>query len=121
VISVAVSLALGEHYAMEEWMGILAMSLLVVILIQAVIMPVRIRFDSEKHKMAMLIVCGVMAAVFGGCYALAEANGIDVDGFLDGILLTKTWMLLAGVILLGALLMFISYKISLKLMAKREF
>ena len=121
VISVVVSLALCEHYAIEEWIGILAMSLFVVILIQVVIMPVRIRFDSEKHKMVMLIVCGAMAAVVGGAYAIAEASGIDVEGFLDGILLTKAWMTLAGVILLGAFLMFISYKISLKLMAKREF
>jgi len=121
VISVVVSLALCEHYAIEEWIGILAMSLFVVILIQVVIMPVRIRFDSEKHKMVMLIVCGAMAAVVGGAYAIAEASGIDVEGFLDGILLTKAWMTLAGVVLLGAFLMFISYKISLKLMAKREF
>lgn len=121
VISVVVSLALGEHYEIEEWIGILAMGLFVVILIQVVIMPVRIRFDSEKHKMAMLIVCGAMAAVIGGGYAIAEASGIDVEGFLDGVLLTKAWMTLTGVILLGAFLMFISYKISLKLMAKREF
>lgn len=121
IISVVVSLLLGEHYAMEEWIGILSLSMFFVVLIQVVIMPTRIRFDAEKHKMAMLVVCGAMAAVVGGAFAIAEACGLDVESFFDGIFFTKEWVTFASVLILGAVFMWISYKLSLKFMEKREF
>jgi len=121
VISIAVSLFLGEYYVIEEWIGILSLSLFFVILIQVVIMPVRIRFDSEKHKMAMLVVCGAMAAVVGGTFAIAEMCGIDLDAFFDGILITNAWLTFAVVIIFGVCLMFLSYKLSVRFMEKREF
>ena len=121
IISVVVSLLLGEHYAMEEWIGILSLSMFFVVLIQVVIMPTRIRFDAEKHKMAMLVVCGAMAAVVGGAFAIAEACGLDVESFFDGIFFTKAWVTFASVLILGAVFMWISYKLSLKFMEKREF
>ena len=84
-------------------------------------MPTRIRFDAEKHKMAMLVVCGAMAAVVGGAFAIAEACGLDVESFFDGIFFTKEWVTFASVLILGAVFMWISYKLSLKFMEKREF
>ena len=53
---------------MKDWLGILSLSLFCVILIQGIMLPVRMKFDSEKHKMAMIIVFGAMAAVVGGAF-----------------------------------------------------
>ena len=121
MISLGVSLFLDEHYGIKDWLGILSLSLFCVVLIQGVVIPVRMKFDSEKHKMAMLIVFGAMAAVVGGAFAIAEACGIDLDAFFDGLLITRAWHTFAVVIFLGGILLLISYKLSVRFMEKREF
>ena len=121
LISVAVSLFMDEQYGIEEWLGILSLSLFFVILIQGVIIPVRMKFDSEKHKMAMLVVVGTTAAIGGAVFAIAKACGIDLEAVFDRILITKAWTTLVIVIILGILMMLISYKLSIRFMEKREF
>ena len=121
MISVGVSLFMEEQYGMKDWLGILSLSLFCVILIQGIMLPVRMKFDSEKHKMAMVIVFGAMAAVVGGAFAIAEACGIDLDAFFDGLLITKAWSTFVIVLAFGVILMFVSYKISVTFMEKREF
>ena len=121
MISIAVSLCMDEQYEIKEWLGILSLSIFFVILIQGVIIPVRMKFDSEKHKMAMLVVVGAMAAVGGTIFGIAKACGIDLEAALDKILITKAWTTLVIVIILGILMMLISYKLSVRFMEKREF
>ena len=62
-----------------------------------------------------------MAAVVGGAFAIAEICGIDLDAFFDGLLITKAWSTFVIVLGLGVILMFLSYKISITFMEKREF
>ena len=121
LISVGVALFMEERYEIKEWIGILALSLFFVILIQGVILPVRMKFDSEKHKMAMLAVVGAMAAVGGAVYGIAKACGIDLEAVLDKVLLEKAWTSFGIVIFLGICMMLISYKLSIRFMEKREF
>ena len=121
LISVGVSLFMEEQYIIKEWLGILALSLFCVILIQGVIIPVRMKFDSEKHKMAMLIVVGVMAAVVGIIYGIAQACGIDLEAALDKVLIENAWASFGIVIVLGICMMLVSYKLSVRFMEKREF
>ena len=121
LISVGVSLFMEEQYGMKEWIGILALSLFFVCLIQGVIIPVRMKFDSEKHKMAMLVVVGVMAAIGGAVFGVFKVCGIDVEAVLDKIMIEKAWTLFWSVIILGICMMLLSYKISIKFMEKREF
>ena len=121
LISVGVSLFMEEQYGMKEWIGILALSLFFVCLIQGVIIPVRMKFDSEKHKMAMLVVVGVMAAIGGAVFGVFKVCGIDVEAVLDKIMIEKAWTLFWSVIILGICMMLLSYKISVKFMEKREF
>lgn len=121
VISVGVSLFMDEWYGIKEWLGILSLSLFFVVLIQGVIIPVRMKFDSEKHKMAMLAVVGTMAAVGGGIFGIAKTCGIDLEAVFDKILITNAWSTLAVVIFLGVCMMLISYKLSVRFMERREF
>ena len=121
MISIAVSLCMDEQYEIKEWLGILSLSIFFVILIQGVIIPVRMKFDSEKHKMAMLAVVGTMAAVGGGIFGIAKTCGIDLEAVFDKILITNAWSTLAVVIFLGVCMMLISYKLSVRFMERREF
>ncbi len=121
MISFGVSLFLKEQYGIKEWVGILTLSMFVVILIQGVILPVRMKFDSEKHKMAMIVVFGMMAAVVGALFWLAERCGIDLDAVFDRVLITNVWITFMVVMLIGVGFMFLSYKLSVGFMEKREF
>ena len=121
IISFGVSVFLKEQYGINEWIAILSLSMFVTILIQGIVLPVRMKFDSEKHKMAMIIVFGVMAAIVGIAFGVAETFGIDVDEVFDRLIIARAGITFVTVLLIGALLMFISYKISVKVMEKREF
>ena len=121
VISAIVAVFLGEQYEINEWIGIVSLALFFIILIQVVIMPARMKFDSEKHKMAIVVVGGGAAAVVGGTFAIAEKCGIDLEAAFDRILVTRAWITFVMVLILGSILMFVSYKISVSVMEKREF
>lgn len=121
MISIGVSLFLNEQYGIKEWIAILSLSMFVTILIQGIVLPVRMKFDSEKHKMAMLVVCGGMAAIIGSAFALAEKFGIDLDALFDKVIITRAGITFVTVIIIGSVMMFASYKISVRFMEKREF
>lgn len=121
MISIGVSLFLNEQYGIKEWIAILSLSMFVTILIQGIVLPVRMKFDSEKHKMAMLVVCGGMAAIIGSAFALAEKFGIDLDALFDKVIITRAGITFVTVIIIGIVMMFVSYKISVRFMEKREF
>ena len=84
-------------------------------------MPVRMKFDSENHKMVMMIVFGAMAATVGAVFALAKICGIDLEAFMDKLLITKAYPTFAAVIIASILLLMLSYKLAVKFMEEREF
>lgn len=121
IIAVAVSICTKEQYGVNDWIGILSLSMFFVIVIQGVILPVRMKFDAEKHKMVILIAFGLIALVVGAVFALAEGIGIDVEAVLDGILITKAWVTMVSVLVIGIIVMIVSYRLSVSFMEKREF
>ena len=121
IIAVVVSICTKEQYGINDWVGILSLSMFLVIVIQGVILPVRMKFDAEKHKMVILIAFGLIALIVGAVFALAEGVGIDVEAVLDGILITKAWVTMVSVLVIGIIVMFVSYRLSVSFMEKREF
>lgn len=121
IISFGVSVFLKEQYGINEWIAILSLSMFVTILIQGVVLPVRMKFDSEKHKMAMMVVFGALAAIVGITFALAEMFGIDLDALFDKLIIARSGITFLIVLLIGVGFMFLSYRLSVKFMEKREF
>ena len=68
-----------------------------------------------------LVMLGWVNKLLGGAFAIAEICGIDLDAFFDGLLITKAWSTFVIVLAFGVILMFVSYKISVTFMEKREF
>lgn len=109
------------NYPIEEWLGIISSSVFIVSLIISIILPVRMKFDTEKNKMAILIAIGVVALVAVGIVKIAEMLNVDLEAFLDEVLFGSPVKMLLIVIGVGIILVVVSYLISVKIMEKREF
>ncbi len=121
LISVAVALVLGMQYAAEEWMMLIMMSLSLVIVIFSFLLPVRLKYDVEKHKMAMMAAVGAMVLAAGLVFGAASALGIDLEAALDHAMLENPWAIVLVAMAVGVILILISYRISLKIMRNKEF
>lgn len=120
-ISAGVAFAMHLNYPIEEWLGIISSSVFIVSLIISIILPVRMKFDTEKNKMAILIAIGVVALVAVGIVKIAEMLNVDLEAFLDEVLFGSPVKMLLIVIGVGIILVVVSYLISVKIMEKREF
>ena len=120
-ISAGVAFAMHLNYPIEEWLGIISSSVFIVSLIISIILPVRMKFDTEKNKMAILIAIGVVALVAVGIVKIAEMFNVDLEAFLDEVLFGSPVKMLLIVIGVGIILVVVSYLISVKIMEKREF
>ena len=120
-ISAGVAIAMHLNYPIEEWLGIISSSVIIVSLIISIILPVRMKFDTEKNKMAILIAIGVVALVAVGIIKIAEILNVDLEAFLENVMFGNPVKMLMLVIGLGIILVVVSYLISIKIMEKREF
>lgn len=115
ILSALTVLRAGESFSGElRWLpgGVL----LGVLLTQAVMIPVQLKFGGQKGKLAMLV---VLAAAVGGAAALANSGG----GQLAEAVFSK--MGSYGLVITGAALLLmgtaVSYCCSLRIMGKKEF
>ncbi len=121
LISAAVAAYMKESLTWKEWGQILSLSILATTIIQSVILPVRMRFDAEKHKMAMMIAVGVLFLATGVLYGLAELFEMDVETIYNNIMSANTVLILAVVLVFAIITVLVSYKVSVTFLEKREF
>ena len=103
-ISAGVAFAMHLNYPIEEWLGIISSSVFIVSLIISIILPVRMKFDTEKNKMAILIAIGVVALVAVGIIKIAEILNVDLEAFLENVMFGNPVKMLMLVIGLGIIL-----------------
>ena len=98
------------------------LSLTVVTLVVSMMIPIRTAFDSEKAKtMQFLIYGGVLLLTIGGA-GLLKSFGVDIAGFFAGTLTSASPYVLAALLaFVLACMLFVSMKISLRAIAKKEF
>lgn len=98
---------------------VMFVSLIVVLLFVACIIPVHIKYGVEKSKIALIIFIGTVAVVF---YCIRKIIGMDrlikISAFLDNVNIAM--LILVGIIF-TVILLFISYIISYSVMRKKEF
>lgn len=121
IIAIGVSVMKDIPYTTKEWMGILALSVFIILFVLTVIIPVRMKYDAEKHKMVMLIAFGGIFLFFYLAAQIAEWAGIDVEAFFDGKLINSGGQMLVSGVAVGIVLLYVSYRISVKIMERREF
>lgn len=104
-----------------EWIVTAVTYLAVYLIILSLILPVQLKFGSEKSRIAMIGTVGAVFAVAFVLYKLFQYLNIDLDELLTRLSNSTPLQVLAFVFLICGIALFISYCVSQKIMGKKEF
>lgn len=111
----------NSRFDLEEWVIGAVVGLLVTMLLLAITIPVQLKFGSERCRIALLAVIGgcVLAAYIASI--LVRTFGLDIVRLFNKIAVQSPALLIAGGCLAGALVVALSYLVSLKIVKKKQF
>lgn len=118
VIAVAVK---ESTFVTEEIISAAAASSLIAISAVSVTLPIQLKFGAEKSRMALM---GVFGVGFLGVFVvmkLCEAAEIDVMPLLESIFRDNLAVTIGGGVIFEAVVLAVSYLISVGIMTKREY
>lgn len=109
------------EFSFEEWCAVGISCTLIAACSLSILLPVEFKFGAEKSRMAYMavFVCG-----FGGAVLIAKLcklAGIDINEVLNSIFEEHLTTVIAGILIFAAVIVIISYRISVHVMTKREF
>lgn len=90
-------------------------------LLLALEIPIQIKFGQTKSRVVTILMIGGMSACLGMVNALNEAAGVDPTEFIDAIAGLGGGILVLLTVVVIILLLLLSYKISCRIMEKKEF
>lgn len=105
-------------YTVEEILFIVLTFVPATVLLQAVAIPIQIKFGREKGAIAIL---AVIAVFFMSVKIVGIIVRPDVDGIIASLAKMNTGVLFALIYIAAGVLMLISYTISKRIMQKKEF
>ena len=98
------------------------MILPIMIVVQAIMLPFRLKFGGDKGRIAMIGVLGGLEVITLVIVKGAEAIfNIDLVSLLDNLPTVSMGVLIAIAIIIALLMLLVSMKISLSIMNKKEF
>lgn len=116
-----VSAAKLQSFQQQEWLSALLGAVLTAVLILSLSLPVQLKFGAEKGRIVMFL---IIAAVAGLGYAVKEAAlvfSVDLSGIMEQVMNAGTAQVTAALAALSALLMVISYLVSVAVMKRKQF
>lgn len=87
----------------------------------AVMIPVQLKYGGERGRIAILLGTGIVVLLGIGIVKLCDALHVDLDALLDSMSSLTFLQLTLGLILICALLLALSYRISCQIVKKKEF
>lgn len=121
ILSIVFVLIQGTEVVILEWFLTAAMILLVALMMVLIIIPVQLRFGQNRGNVAMLLVMGGAFAIGYLAVSVLSNFGIDVFALIDALNMIGLSGLMMILLLIVAIAGVISYLISCKIMAKKEF
>lgn len=120
VITVLLAIVLTKSPASETLVPAVIIFIAVLVL-QAVMLPIQIKFGGEKGRIALIAVVSLLALVCIGIWKLLEMLGVDIFTALDHLPSVSTGVLLIIAAAVVAVILLISMQISISIMNKKEF
>lgn len=105
-----------------EWFSLCFGSILLFsIMLTALLIPVQVKFGGEKGQYAMFVVFGGIAMLGIAVYFLSNLFNFNFEHFIDQIFNTNGYILFTTFTVLVVIINFISMKISMAVLEKKEF
>lgn len=96
-------------------------SMIVVLLIMILMIPVQLKFGSEKGRVPMLAVMAGAAAIGFAVIKILNAMNISVTEVMDMVIKNYPTLLAVGLCILLGIVSIISFVVSLRIMRKKQF
>lgn len=119
-ITVLLAIVLTKSPASETLVPA-AIIFIAMLILQAVMLPLQIKFGGEKGRIALIAVVSLLALVCIGIGKLLEILGVDIFTALDRLPSVSTGVLLIIAVAVVAAILLISMQISISIMNKKEF
>ncbi len=116
--AMVIIIAKSAPYSLQVFLTGLFSSLAVAILMITILIPVQLKFGSEKGRIVLFMISGCILAIGYLCKKAAEIFSVDLLGWLQGLGQTEVFVYI-GVLL--AVSLGISYQISVAAMQKKQF
>lgn len=124
IISIALTLAYYLFKGTKPDMEMLLTALVifaVMLLMQAVMIPLQLKFGSEKGRVAVIAVSGVAFLIGIGIFNLLTLLDMNVDELINTVASIRSEIIAVIAIILLAIVLYISFNISNAVMRKKEF
>ncbi len=108
-------------FTAEEWAGAVAGSLLVVTMMLSLLIPIELKFGTERSRVAMMIVFGGSFLAVCAAVKVFEFLGIDWKIWINRLYGLNLSVILAAFIVVCGIVLVVSYLFSLRFILKREF
>lgn len=121
VIATLWSMASKPALDLQVWLLGCTPGIFVIIFILTVMVPIQLKFGSENSRMIMIIVMLGFMGIAAGAIAITKKLGVDMAQVIYGIDALGLPVLGLLVVLLCAVCLFASYRISIGILEKKEF
>ena len=121
LLGVGVCIIRGKENLFSEGKMVLWVVVLLVIFYLALLIPVQLKFGMEKSRVAIFGVTAATVAIVLVISKLVAKNRLLTEKILNTVYGMKAYQMALSVTVLCAIILYISYLISLKIMKEKEF
>ncbi len=121
VVSLALILSVGlfvDYGPIGETLRAIPFILAVMAVLMSVMIPLQLKFGAEKSRIALILTGGVLFVIGYGISKISEYFEIDLIGKIMSV---NFGILVVIAVLTAGIILFLSLKISQRIMAKKEF
>lgn len=120
IISTCFSLAKGIDSYTDYFLSALLMLPIILVLL-SILIPFQLKFGAEKGRIAIIAVVGGMAALSAIAANVLKAFGVDWSSVLNHLPAISMGMVILTGVMFAVVVLLLSYRISCKVMSKKEF
>lgn len=106
---------------MLEVVGVAGLIILVSWLILAIMIPIQIKFGSEKGRIAMLLAMGALFGMFYVLVKIFSSTGVDMNGIVEILERLQIWQIVVAAVMVAVIVLSISYTICVRIIYKKEY
>ena len=120
VVSAVISIA-KHSFSAKDLVPIAIMHLALLAILMAIMLPIQLKFGSEKRFFVIFIIFGLVLIIAGILFGITRLLKIDLDSVLSSLSAVSGEILASAIIVIALLALLLSYRISVGIMNKKEF